>query len=64
MDWWNTLHQPASVIRVGGPSINIEMLIPLLIMSLGILALFSYLLLTNIESAISEKKFIILNTRD
>ncbi len=35
VDWWNTLHQPASILRTGGISINIEMLIPLFIMFIG-----------------------------
>jgi heme exporter protein C len=30
VDWWNTLHQPASVIRIGGPTIYSTILIPLL----------------------------------
>jgi heme exporter protein C len=35
VDWWNTLHQPASVLRVGGPAIHPSMLYPLLVMALG-----------------------------
>ena len=30
VDWWNTLHQPASILRVGGPSMAPGMLWPLL----------------------------------
>src|SRR5919107_1881627 len=30
VDWWNTLHQPASVFRLGGPTIHPTMLYPLL----------------------------------
>ena len=33
VNWWNTLHQGASVIRMDGPSIHPSMLIPLLIMA-------------------------------
>jgi heme exporter protein C len=33
VDWWNTLHQPASIMRLGGPSIDPSMLRPLLIMA-------------------------------
>src|SRR5690606_77964 len=29
VDWWNTLHQPASVVRMGKPTIDPSMLIPL-----------------------------------
>jgi heme exporter protein C len=35
VDWWNTLHQPASVLRVGGPSIHSSILVPLLVMAAG-----------------------------
>lgn len=35
VDWWNTLHQPASIMRAGGPSIHPDMLWPLLFMALG-----------------------------
>ncbi len=33
VDWWNTLHQPASVIRLDGPTIHPSMLWPLLVMA-------------------------------
>lgn len=32
VDWWNTLHQPASVVRLDGPAIHPDMLWPLFIM--------------------------------
>ena len=63
VDWWNTLHQPASVVRIGGPTISSDILIPLLVMSFGLMCLFVYLTLTNIISAINEKKFIAMATR-
>src|SRR5690349_24367899 len=31
VDWWNTLHQPASVFRMGRPTIDSSILIPLLV---------------------------------
>jgi len=40
VDWWNTLHQPASVIRFGGPSIYPTILVPLLVMALAFTLLF------------------------
>ncbi len=40
VDWWNTLHQPASVFRAGGSTISGSMLWPLLVMALGASALF------------------------
>src|SRR5207344_3067192 len=32
VEWWNTLHQPASIFRVGGPAIDPSLLTPLLVM--------------------------------
>ena len=40
VDWWNTLHQPASVLRMGGPAIHPSMLWPLLVMALAFTTLF------------------------
>jgi len=40
VDWWNTLHQPASVFRLGGPTIDPSLLWPLLVMALGFTLLF------------------------
>jgi heme exporter protein C len=40
VDWWNTLHQPASILRVEGPSIDPSMLWPLLTMFLAFLCYF------------------------
>lgn len=33
VDWWNTLHQPASITRLDGPSIDPSMLWPLFVMA-------------------------------
>jgi len=35
VDWWNTLHQPASVFRLDGPTIYPAMLYPLLVMGIA-----------------------------
>lgn len=35
VEWWNTLHQPASVLRLGGPTIHHDLLVPLLMMFAG-----------------------------
>ena len=35
VDWWSTLHQPASVLRLSGPTIHTSMLWPLLILAVG-----------------------------
>src|SRR5216684_8356170 len=56
VDWWNTLHQPASVLRRGGPSIDLSLLIPLLIMAAGFALLFGWLVLLRMRTALNEKK--------
>tara|TARA_B100000242_G_C42939986_1_gene435918 strand:- start:404 stop:862 length:459 start_codon:yes stop_codon:yes gene_type:complete len=58
VDWWNTLHQPASILRTGGISISNEMLLPLFIMAIGFLFLFVYTLLLSTEIKIKENKLI------
>src|SRR5947199_182762 len=45
VDWWNTLHQPASVLRVGGPTIDNSMLVPLLVMAVAFMLYFAALLM-------------------
>jgi heme exporter protein C len=43
VDWWNTLHQPASVFRFGGPSIHPSILWPLLVAAIAV-SLFAFTL--------------------
>ena len=40
VEWWNTLHQPASLFRPGGPTIDPSMLRPLLVMMAAYQAFF------------------------
>jgi heme exporter protein C len=56
VDWWNTLHQPASVMRFGGPRIDPSMLAPLLVMAVGFLLLFLTSLLLGMRAALNERK--------
>ena len=35
VDWWNTLHQPASVMRLAAPAIHPSMLYPLIVMAVA-----------------------------
>lgn len=56
VDWWNTLHQPASIIRAGGPSIDTSMLVPLLLMILAAMALFVALLMVRADTALKQQK--------
>jgi heme exporter protein C len=56
VEWWNSLHQPASVMRADGPSIHSSMLWPLLVMALAHLLLFLALELTQMRSEIADRK--------
>lgn len=56
VDWWNTLHQPASVFRAGGPTIHPAMLWPLLIMALGFTLLFAALHLMTMRNEIRARQ--------
>ena len=60
VDWWNTLHQPASVMRLGGPRIDISMLVPLLVMAVGFTLLFAALLMLRMRTALNERKALAL----
>ncbi len=53
VDWWNTLHQPASILRAGGPSIHASMLWPLMITALGFAAFLVAILLVRIRSELA-----------
>jgi len=52
VDWWNTLHQPASVFRLGGPTIDASMLLPLFVMALGFMLYFATFLMIRMRTAI------------
>jgi len=56
VDWWNTLHQPASVIRMDGPTIHSSMLWPLLVMGLAYTALFAWILLVRVRTEIHARR--------
>ncbi|WP_312798016.1 heme ABC transporter permease [Tianweitania sp.] len=56
VDWWNTLHQPAAVFRLDGPTIDPSMLWPLLIMAVGFTLLFFTLHLTAIRTEIWRRR--------
>ena len=50
VEWWSTLHQPASLLRSGGPSIDASMLTPLLVMLAGFSLFFLWILLLRLEN--------------
>jgi len=56
VDWWNTLHQPASVFRMGGSTIAPALLTPLLIMTLAFTLLFLTLHLAVMRNEILRRR--------
>ena len=56
VDWWNTLHQPASVFRLDGPTIDPSMLWPLLVMAAGFTAMFLTLHLMAMRAEIFRRR--------
>lgn len=56
VNWWNTIHQGASVVRSGGPSMDRAFLIPLLIMAAGFSALFLTLHLAAMRNEILRRR--------
>ena len=56
VEWWNTLHQPASVIRLDGPTIHSSMMWPLLLMVAGFTAFYLAILVVRTRSEIAAAK--------
>src|SRR3546814_3367947 len=54
--WWNTLHQPASVFRIDGPTIASSMLVPLFIIAFGFTFFFATLLLVRMRADILRRR--------
>ncbi len=63
VDWWNTLHQPASVVKIGGPAIHSSMLVPLILMALAFKAYYIWVLLIRIRGEINAGKIRALRLR-
>jgi heme exporter protein C len=56
VDWWNTLHQPASVLRLGGPTIHPAILGPLIVMAVAFTLLFVTLHLAAMRNEIMRRR--------
>jgi heme exporter protein C len=56
VDFWNTLHQPASVFRLGGPTIHPAILMPLATMAVAFTFLFVTLLLAAMRNEILRRR--------
>ena len=56
VDWWNTLHQGASVFRLDGPSVHPSILAPLVAMSVAFTLLFVTLQLAAMRNEILRRR--------
>ena len=60
VEWWNTLHQPASVVRMDGPTIDPEFLWPLLVMAIAFTLLFFTLHILAMRNEILRRRIAVL----
>ncbi len=56
VDWWNTLHQPASVSRLDAPALHADMLTPLLLMAAAYMALFTVLAIWRLRGELAAQR--------
>ena len=56
VDWWSTLHQPASISKFSSPSIDPSMLLPLFIMTFSFFFFFISILLVRVRGEIIQRK--------
>ena len=63
VNWWNSLHQDASVFRIGGPTISWPILAPLLVMALAYTVLFLWLWIVRIQTEVVRKRAVALALR-
>lgn len=53
VEWWNSLHQPASISKIGAPSMPIEIIAPLLTMALAYTAVLGWLIINGVRRDIA-----------
>ena len=63
VDWWNTLHQPASLLRSGGPAIDASMLTPLILMLVSAHAYFTIVVILRMRALLTERRVAALMLR-
>tara|TARA_B100000989_G_scaffold298231_1_gene286650 strand:+ start:1406 stop:1966 length:561 start_codon:yes stop_codon:yes gene_type:complete len=62
VDWWNTLHQPASLMKFDSPSIDSEMLTPLFFMAISFFLIFLSIMLTRVTTEILVRKIEVIKS--
>ena len=56
VDWWNTLHQPASISKLSKPNIDASMMTPLIIMTLAFMLVGISIAILRINTEITNRK--------
>ncbi|MBT4464273.1 MAG: heme ABC transporter permease [Rhodospirillaceae bacterium] len=56
VDWWNPLHQPSSVLKMSGPSIDASMLWPLLLMALAFTTYYLWVMLIRVRAEVAANR--------
>ena len=56
VDWWNTLHQPATISKLSKPSIDPSMLTPLIIMTFAFMMIGLAIAILRIKTEIFSRK--------
>ena len=63
VDWWHTLHQPASVLTPDGPHMPMSILTPLLVMTLAFTLLFISLQLLSMQVEVRRRRLMTMEKR-
>ena len=56
VDWWNTLHQPATISKLSKPSIDPSMMVPLFIMTFAFIMIGISIAILRIKTEIISRK--------
>jgi heme exporter protein C len=56
VDWWYSLHQPATIKLTGAPSMHPDMFLPLVLMILGFYALYALVLVLRLRAEVIERE--------
>ena len=56
VDWWNTLHQPATISKLSKPSIDTSMMTPLIIMTFAFIMIGIVIAILRIKTEIISRK--------
>jgi heme exporter protein C len=54
--WWNSLHQAATVAKLGKPSMSASMLVPLLSMLLGFMLFYGAVLCMRLQGEVLNRE--------